>query len=83
MPSVVRAGAAPLTNATALVISGPMAVVEHDKTLAATERSDSERQAARTEREPGQLGRHRVSRRGIVTGWIGTLIYLRLELPLR
>ena len=41
------AGAAPLTNATALVISAPMFVTEHDETHAATELGAAQKDTAR------------------------------------
>ncbi|MEI6077610.1 MAG: hypothetical protein WCS94_18665 [Verrucomicrobiota bacterium] len=40
-------GAAPLTNATALVISEPMAMLEHDETRAATKLGATQEDTAR------------------------------------
>ena len=66
-PSPV-AGAAPLTNATALVISAPMAVVEHDETHAATELGAAQKDTAR------ELSAKLASLKGIV--WVGVALFL-------
>ena len=66
-PSPV-AGAAPLTNATALVISAPMAVVEHDETRAATELGAAQKDMAR------ELSAKLASLKGIV--WVGVALFL-------
>ena len=64
----VVAGAAPLTNATALVISAPMAVVEHDETRAATELGAAQKDMAR------ELSAKLASLKGIV--WVGVALFL-------
>ena len=46
VPAAV-AGAAPVTNATALVISAPMAVTEHEETRATTELGAAQKDTAR------------------------------------
>ena len=66
-PSPV-AGAAPVTNATALVISAPMAVVEHDETRAATELGAAQKDTAR------ELSAKLASLKGIV--WVGVVVFL-------
>ena len=66
-PSPV-AGAAPLTNATALVLSAPMAVVEHDETHAATELGAAQKDTAR------ELSAKLASLKGIV--WVGVALFL-------
>ena len=66
-PSPV-AGAAPVTNATALVISAPMAVVEHDETRAATELGAAQKDTAR------ELSAKLASLKGIV--WVGVAMFL-------
>ena len=62
------AGAAPVTNATALVISAPMAVVEHDETRAATELGAAQKDTAR------ELSAKLASLKGIV--WVGVALFL-------
>ena len=61
-------GAAPVTNATAMVISAPMAVVEHDETHAATELGAAQKDTAR------ELSAKLASLRGIV--WVGVALFL-------
>ena len=62
------AGAAPVTNATALVISAPMAVVEHEETRAKTELGAAQKDTAR------ELSAKLASLKGIV--WVGVVLFL-------
>ena len=62
------AGAAPITNATALVISAPMPVVEHEETRAKTELGAAQKDTAR------ELSAKLASLKGIV--WVGVALFL-------
>jgi hypothetical protein len=62
------AGGAPVTNATALVISAPMAVVEHEETRAKTELGAAQKDTAR------ELSAKLASLKGIV--WVGVVLFL-------
>ncbi len=62
------AGAAPVTNATALVISAPMPVVEHEETRAKTELGAAQKDTAR------ELSAKLASLKGIV--WVGVVLFL-------
>ena len=62
------AGAAPVTNATALVISAPMPVVEHEETRAKTELGAAQKDTAR------ELSAKLASLKGIV--WVGGVLFL-------
>ena len=59
---------APATNATALVISAPMAVTEHEETRATTELGAAQKDTAR------ELGAKLASLKGIV--WVGVVLFL-------
>ena len=59
---------APATNATALVISAPMAVTEHEETRATTELGAAQKDTAR------ELSAKLASLKGIV--WVGVLVFL-------
>jgi hypothetical protein len=63
-----EAGAAPVTNATALVISAPMPVVEHEETRAKTELGAAQKDTAR------ELSAKLASLKGIV--WVGVALFL-------
>jgi hypothetical protein len=62
------AGGAPVTNATALVISAPMPVVEHEETRAKTELGAAQKDTAR------ELSAKLASLKGIV--WVGVALFL-------
>ena len=62
------AGGAPVTNATALVISAPMAVTEHEETRATTELGAAQKDTAR------ELSAKLASLKGIV--WVGVAMFL-------
>jgi hypothetical protein len=62
------AGAAPVTNATALVISAPMPVVEREETRAKTELGAAQKDTAR------ELSAKLASLKGIV--WVGVALFL-------
>ena len=62
------AGTAPVTNATALVISAPMPVVEHEETRAKTELGAAQKDTAR------ELSAKLASLKGIV--WVGVALFL-------
>jgi hypothetical protein len=62
------AGGAPVTNATALVISAPMPVVEHEETRAKTELGAAQKDTAR------ELSAKLASLKGIV--WVGVVVFL-------
>jgi hypothetical protein len=62
------AGGAPVTNATALIISAPMAVVEHEETRAKTELGAAQKDTAR------ELSAKLASLKGIV--WVGVAVFL-------
>ena len=62
------AGGAPVTNATALVISAPMAVTEHEETRAKTELGAAQKDTAR------ELSAKLASLKGIV--WVLSLIHI-------
>ena len=62
------AGGAPATNATALVISAPMPVVEHEETRAKTELGAAQKDTAR------ELSAKLASLKGIV--WVGVALFL-------
>ena len=62
------AGGAPATNATALVISEPMPVVEHETTRATTELGAAQKDSAR------ELSAKLASLKGIV--WVGVALFL-------
>jgi len=62
------AGGAPATNATALVISAPMAVTEHEETRATTELGAAQKDTAR------ELSAKLASLKGIV--WVGVAVFL-------
>jgi len=61
-------GGAPATNATALVISAPMAVTEHEETRATTELGAAQKDTAR------ELSAKLASLKGIV--WVGVVVFL-------
>jgi hypothetical protein len=61
-------GGAPVTNAQAMVISAPMAVVEHEETRAKTELGAAQKDKAR------ELSAKLASLRGIV--WVGVAMFL-------
>ena len=65
---VADAGRAPATNATALVISAPMAVTEHEETRAKTELGAAQKDTAR------ELSAKLASLKGIV--WVGVAMFL-------
>jgi hypothetical protein len=65
---VADAGGAPVTNATALVISAPMPVVEHEETRAKTELGAAQKDTAR------ELSAKLASLKGIV--WVGVVLFL-------
>ena len=65
---VADAGRAPATNATALVISAPMAVTEHEETRATTELGAAQKDTAR------ELSAKLASLKGIV--WVGVAMFL-------
>jgi len=65
---VADAGGAPVTNATALVISAPMPVVEHEETRAKTELGAAQKDTAR------ELSAKLASLKGIV--WVGVVMFL-------
>ena len=65
---IADAGGAPATNATALVISAPMAVVEHEETRAKTELGAAQKDTAR------ELSAKLASLKGIV--WVGVVVFL-------
>ena len=62
------AGGAPVTNAQAMVISAPMAVVEHEETRAKTELGAAQKDTAR------ELTAKLASLKGIV--WVGVALFL-------
>ena len=62
------AGGAPVTNAQAVVISAPMAVVEHEETRAKTELGAAQKDTAR------ELSAKLASLKGIV--WVGVAMFL-------
>jgi len=62
------AGGAPVTNASALVISAPMAVTEHEETRAKTELGAAQKDTAR------ELSAKLSSLKGIV--WLGAALFL-------
>jgi len=61
-------GGAPVTNASAMVISAPMAVVEHEETRAKTELGAAQKDTAR------ELSAKLASLKGIV--WVGVAVFL-------
>jgi hypothetical protein len=65
---IADAGGAPVTNATALVISAPMPVVEHEETRAKTELGAAQKDTAR------ELSAKLASLKGIV--WVGVVVFL-------
>jgi hypothetical protein len=65
---VADAGKAPVTNATALVISAPMAVTEHEESRAMTELGAAQKDTAR------ELSAKLASLKGIV--WVGVAMFL-------
>ena len=65
---VTDAGGAAVTNATALIISAPMAVVEHEETRAKTELGAAQKDTAR------ELSAKLASLKGIV--WVGVAMFL-------
>jgi hypothetical protein len=65
---VADAGGASVTNATALVISAPMAVTEHEETRAKTELGAAQKDTAR------ELSAKLASLKGIV--WVGVVMFL-------
>jgi hypothetical protein len=65
---VADAGGAPVTNATALVLSAPMAVTEHEETRARTELGAAQKDTAR------ELSAKLASLKGIV--WVGVALLL-------
>ena len=65
---VTDAGGASVTNATALIISAPMAVVEHEETRAKTELGAAQKDTAR------ELSAKLASLKGIV--WVGVAMFL-------
>jgi hypothetical protein len=62
------AGGVPVTNAQAVVISAPMAVVEHEETRAKTELGAAQKDTAR------ELSAKLASLKGIV--WVGVVLFL-------
>ena len=64
----VRDGGALVTNASALVISAPMAVTEHEETRASSKLGAAQKDTAR------ELGAKLASLRGIV--WVGVVMFL-------
>ena len=62
------AGGAPVTNGTALVLSAPMAVVEHEETQAKTELGAAQKDTAR------ELSAKLASLKGIV--WVGVAMFM-------
>ena len=64
---IADAGGAPATNATALVISAPMAVTEHEETRAKTELGAAQKDTAR------ELSAKLASLKGIV--WVGVVLW--------
>jgi len=65
---IADAGGASVTNATALVISAPMAVTEHEETRAKTELGAAQKDTAR------ELSAKLASLKGIV--WVGVVMFL-------
>ena len=65
---VADAGGAPVTNVSALVISAPMAVTEHEETRAKTELGAAQKDTAR------ELSAKLASLKGIV--WLGAAMFL-------
>jgi hypothetical protein len=65
---VADASGAPITNASALVLSAPMAVVEHEETRAKTELGAAQKDTAR------ELSAKLASLKGIV--WAGVVLFL-------
>jgi hypothetical protein len=65
---VADGGGAPVTNASALVISAPMPVVEHEETRAKTELGAAQKDTAR------ELSAKLASLKGIV--WVGVAMFL-------
>ncbi|MDD5140517.1 MAG: hypothetical protein PHY43_09700 [Verrucomicrobiales bacterium] len=65
---IADAGEAPVTNATALVISAPMTVTEHEETRAKTELGAAQKDTAR------ELSARLASLKGIV--WVGVAMFL-------
>ena len=65
---IADAGGAPTSNVTALVISAPMAVVEHEETRAKTELGAAQKDTAR------ELSAKLASLKGIV--WVGVALFL-------
>jgi hypothetical protein len=65
---IADAGGASVTNATALIISAPMAVVEHEETRAKTELGAAQKDTAR------ELSAKLASLKGIV--WVGVAMFL-------
>jgi hypothetical protein len=65
---IAGAGGAPVTNAQAVVISAPMAVVEHEETRAKTELGAAQKDTAR------ELSAKLASLKGIV--WVGVALFL-------
>jgi hypothetical protein len=65
---VTDAGGAAVTNATALIISAPMAVTEHEETRAKTELGAAQKDTAR------ELSAKLASLKGIV--WVGVVVFL-------
>ncbi|MEI6194284.1 MAG: hypothetical protein WCS42_08130 [Verrucomicrobiota bacterium] len=65
---VTDAGGAPATNATALVITAPMPVVEHEETRAKTELGAAQKDTSR------ELSAKLASLKGIV--WVGVALFL-------
>ena len=65
---IADAGGAPVTNASALVISAPMAVTEHEETRAKTELGAAQKDTAR------ELSAKLASLKGIV--WVGVAVFL-------
>jgi hypothetical protein len=65
---VSDSGGAPVTNASALVISGPMSVTEHEETRAKTELGAAQKDTAR------EFSAKLTSLKGIV--WVGVALFL-------
>jgi hypothetical protein len=65
---VSDSGGAPVTNASALLISAPMAVVEHEETRAKTELGAAQKDTAR------ELSAKLASLKGII--WVGVAMFL-------
>ena len=65
---IADAGKAPVTNATAMVISAPMAVTEHEESRAMTELGAAQKDTAR------ELSAKLASLKGIV--WVGVVMFL-------